>query len=112
MSQKVRLVTLALAFTAVACDRAPVPTAAPNTAPSFGKTAGRVKNFRIPTDNSNPWDIVLGPDGAMWFTESNFDVGQIGRVDPSGSITEYVVPNLGAQPSQIVSGPDGALWIA
>ena len=27
------------------------------------------KSFRIPTDNSQPREIVLGSDGNMWFTE-------------------------------------------
>src|SRR5688500_19169260 len=68
------------------------------------------KSFRIPTDNSQPRDIVLGSDGAMWFTESEFNVSQIGRVDARGNITEFAVPTQFSQPSDIVSGPDGALW--
>src|SRR5215216_4048997 len=62
------------------------------------------KSFRIPTDNSDPRHIVLGPDGNMWFTESNFDVSQIGRVDAQGHITEFVVPTQFSQPSHIVAG--------
>jgi virginiamycin B lyase len=46
----------------------------------------------------------------MWFTESNFDVSQIARLDSAGNITEFVVPTRFSQPSEIVSGPDGALW--
>jgi virginiamycin B lyase len=68
------------------------------------------KSFRIPTDNSQPRDITLGADGNMWFTESQINVSQIGRVDPQGNITEFVVPTRFSQPSDIVSGPDGALW--
>ena len=40
------------------------------------------KSFRIPTDNSQPREIALGPDGNMWFTKSEFNVSQIGRIDP------------------------------
>jgi virginiamycin B lyase len=68
------------------------------------------KSFRIPTDNSQPRDIVLGSDGNMWFTESHIDVSKIGRIDANGNITEFVVPTPFSQPSDIVSGPDGALW--
>lgn len=53
---------------------------------------GDFRSFRVPTDNSQPRHITLGSDGNMWFTESEFDVSQIGRVDPSGNITEFVVP--------------------
>ncbi len=68
---------------------------------------GDFKSFRIPTANSLPRHITLGPDGNMWFTESASNV--IGRVDPRGNITEFVVPTS-SQPDDIVSGPDGALW--
>src|SRR4030095_9948897 len=68
------------------------------------------KTFRIPTDNSQPREIVLGSDGAMWFTESEFNVSQIGRIDAAGKITEFVVPTQFSHPSDIVAGPDGALW--
>ena len=46
----------------------------------------------------------------MWFTESEFSVSQIGRVNADGSITEFVVPTRESQPSDIVLGADGALW--
>src|SRR5262245_59133725 len=68
------------------------------------------KSFRIPTANSQPREIVLGSDGNMWFTESELNVSQIGRIDGNGNITEFVVPTRFSQPSDIVSGPDGALW--
>jgi len=68
-----------------------------------------LKQFKTPTVNSQPREIVRGPDGNMWFTESN--VGQIARVNASGKITEFVVPTRGTQPSEIVAGvDDGALW--
>jgi streptogramin lyase len=31
--------------------------------------APTVTEFEIPTANSQPQDIVLGPDGKLWFTE-------------------------------------------
>src|SRR5215213_5900985 len=87
-----RLAAFALATLMLsACDGAPLPPTAADIAPSLGK-AGSFKNFRIPTDNSQPRQIVLGSDGAMWFTESEFNVSQIGRIDLQGNITEFVVP--------------------
>src|SRR4029077_3400299 len=68
------------------------------------------KSFPIPTPNSQPRDITLGADGNMWFTESELDVSQIGRIDAQGIITEFIVPTRFSQPSDIASGPDGALW--
>ena len=44
------------------------------------------KSFRIPTKNSEPEGITLGPDGNMWFAEAA--ANQIGRIDPTGKITD------------------------
>jgi virginiamycin B lyase len=112
MKYKERLIAFAVVLMASACERTAMPTATVEGAgPLFAAgPAGRFKSFRIPTDNSRPHDITLGSDGNMWFTESNIDVSQIGRIDASGNITEFVVPTRFSQPSDIVSGPDGALW--
>src|SRR5215475_5421800 len=68
----------------------------------------RFKSFRIPTNNSEPEGITLGPDGNMWFTEAA--ANQIGRIDPEGNITEFVVPQPLSSPVDIGAGADGALW--
>ncbi|MHB8896265.1 MAG: Vgb family protein [Candidatus Geothermincolia bacterium] len=63
----------------------------------------------VPTAGSNTFDIALGPDGALWFTE--YGGNKIGRCTLAGTITnEYVVPTAASQPSYIVAGPDGNLW--
>src|ERR1043165_1475248 len=67
-----------------------------------------LKSFRIPTANSQPEGITLGPDGNMWFTETS--ANKIGRIDPKGHITEFVVPQAFSAPVDIVAGADGALW--
>lgn len=52
--------------------------------------------------------ITMGPDGALWFTETN--AGKIGRITTSGVITEYAIPTANSFPFGITTGPDGALW--
>jgi virginiamycin B lyase len=64
--------------------------------------------YAVPTLGCYPIAITGGPDGALWFTES--DSGKIGRITLTGSVTEYRVSSVDAQPVGIVSGPDGALW--
>jgi len=64
--------------------------------------------FPIPTSEADPDSITVGPDGALWFTESQ--PGKIGRITTSGSVTEYPLPTVNAFPSNITSGSDGALW--
>ncbi|MFL5896957.1 MAG: hypothetical protein ACJ76D_00595 [Solirubrobacterales bacterium] len=66
---------------------------------------GQVSRFRLPQRESGPRAITLGPDDALWFTES---FGRrIGRITMAGKITEYPVA---APPEGIAAGPDGNLW--
>jgi virginiamycin B lyase len=58
--------------------------------------------------NAQPFRIVAGPDGALWFTEQG--VAAIGRITTAGEIEDFSLQHL--VPSGIVAGPDGALWFA
>jgi virginiamycin B lyase len=67
-----------------------------------------ITEYKIPTPESSPEAIVIGSDGAAWFTET---VGnKIGRISSNGTITEYAVPTENSAPSGITLGPDGAIW--
>ena len=70
--------------------------------------AQAITEFRIPTPFSEPFGIVSGPDGNLWFCERGAD--QIGRLTPAGVFTEFPVPTAGSMPRVITSGPDGNLW--
>ncbi len=59
---------------------------------------------------SEPYDIMAGPDGNLWFTQQNSS--QIGRITPAGQVTEFstgITPHSG--PNAITVGPDGNLWL-
>ena len=49
---------------------------------------GTLKQFKVPTDNSQPRHITLGADGNLWFTESNEASlplhPNVGRITPTG----------------------------
>jgi streptogramin lyase len=64
--------------------------------------------YPVPTINSTPFGITVGPDGALWFTEETGN--KIGRITTSGVITEYSIPTVNSTPYGITAGPDGALW--
>lgn len=100
-----------------------VPGGRSTGAPAVGRItpSGQVDVFPLPTAEQNrmggpgvgslPYDIVTGPDDAMWVTESGAD--KIARVSLDGTITEFDVPSrsvMHAHLGGIVSGPDGALW--
>jgi virginiamycin B lyase len=53
-----------------------------------------------------PNRIVLGPDGALWFSELR--AGKIGRITTDGALTEY--PIAGG-PVGITVGKDGQLYV-
>jgi virginiamycin B lyase len=63
--------------------------------------------FDISTPASSPAGITAGPDGSVWFTEQ---IGNIGRITVTGTITEFPLPNPNSFPLAITAGPDGNLW--
>lgn len=66
-----------------------------------------ITEYPIPTADSEPSGITVGPDGAVWFGE---DVGSIGRITVDGEITEYPLPDAHYARRFPVAGPDGAVW--
>ena len=88
-----RVLLLAAALAAGAALPAAAQTVTPHT---------------IPTANSAPGGIAAGPDGALWFTETNGN--KIGRITTAGAFSEFALPTANAGPGRITAGPDGALW--
>jgi hypothetical protein len=72
--------------------------------------AASFNEYAVPTSNSGPLGITMGPDNALWFVELYGN--KIGRIDSTTHvISEYVIPtaNSGAGIC-ITTGPDAALW--
>jgi virginiamycin B lyase len=70
---------------------------------------GTITEFTLPAPDSYPNSIAAGPDGNLWFVESN---GGVGRITPTGTITE--LPCYGTSVGTLVAiaaGPDGNLWV-
>ena len=68
---------------------------------------GKIKIYTDTFGDPVPQGIAVGPDGALWFTDSGNDV--IGRMTTRGDFTMQVSP--GDEVSDgITAGPDGALW--
>jgi virginiamycin B lyase len=73
------------------------------------------QEFDVPATDRVPTDIVLAPDGNVWFTE---ELGnRIGRItttaqpgSPVGTVTEFVIPTPNSGPTGITVGPDNRLW--
>jgi virginiamycin B lyase len=67
---------------------------------------GLVTRFRV---DGAPGQIVAGPDGALWFADSDGDQSALGRISPEGALT--YVPLPGFVPSSLAVGWDGSFWV-
>jgi streptogramin lyase len=90
-----------------------LPAEAPNVAARTTKgslqfktyTAGVTPGFH---KNSFAYDLALGPDGSMWFTDG---LPAIGKITATGQVTEYTKGLFAnAKPYSIIAGPDGNMW--
>lgn len=70
----------------------------------------KLKQYRVPTADSNPRDITNGSDGNRWFTESSeFSPARIGRITPAGEITEFAPTEADGCNSCILTDIQGGL---
>ena len=74
------------------------------------RPSGQITEYPIPTSDAFAADITVGPDGAIWFTESSGN--KIGRVTTSGQLTEFPLATPDSLPGPIVAGRDGAIYFA
>ena len=93
----------------------PAPTATSGS-PSIGGNrigritpAGAITEFTRPHGPERPVGITAGPDGNLWFTESD---GQPDRPDHArrASSPSFQPAPAGSGPAGITAGPDGNLW--
>jgi glucose/arabinose dehydrogenase len=80
----------ALVYTAVLVANT-TPEAAAQSSFTVGSTTVNV--LELATDLDVPWDMVLGPDGWVWFTEA---LGRVSRMDPDNGTVEliYTIPDV------------------
>ncbi|GMT98504.1 virginiamycin B lyase [Corallococcus caeni] len=94
MRQPGRLLALALALASL-------------TALAGGTSYGSLSTYGLPSPTSQPLDIVVAPDGNVWFTESSDSWRKVARRDTQGKLTEFPVPEA---PSHITVGSDNNIW--
>lgn len=70
----------------------------------------KFQDFAIPTPDSGPRAITVGPEGALWFTEAAAASNKIARITVEGDVTEFPIPTAASNPLDIALGPDGNLW--
>jgi len=74
---------------------------------TFPSDYGSFRSSRIAV---SPNSAILGPDGNIWFTDT--DNSQIGRIYPDGSYMTFTsgLTRWDSGPQFITVGPDGNLW--
>jgi len=77
------------------------------------KSSAFVKEYKIPTQCTQPLAIVADPDGNIWFTQTN--AGRVAKFDPINEVfTEYKNPKWQNGTRSMMWGidysPDGSLW--
>jgi streptogramin lyase len=84
---------------------------------AVGAPVGGLKQFKVPTANSQPRAITNGSDGNRWFTEGTEFTSapaKIARITPAGVITEFApdVPDgcNGCIITDIAQGPGDILY--
>jgi virginiamycin B lyase len=104
-----RLIALGIAIVAALAVALGATLSAAQAAP-----VGTLKQFRVPTADSEPLSITNGSDGNRWFVEGNLDSvlesPAVGQITPAGDITEFPVNCSFCSLSDIVQGPEGILY--
>jgi virginiamycin B lyase len=80
-----------------------------------GAPVGSLKQYKVPTANSQPRAIVNGSDGNRWFTEGTDFTNApaaIARITPGGAVTEFRPPCAGCIVTDIVQGPGSVLFFS
>lgn len=84
-------------------------------APALAAPVGGLKQYKVPTADSQPRAITNGADGNRWFTlgtEFTNAPPAIARITPAGAVTEFRPPCETCIVTDLVQGPDGVLYFS
>ena len=88
-------------------------------AASIGKVSasGQRTAFALPAAEGEALrDLAPTPSGQVWFTLSppagTAGAGQIGRVNPDGTLSRFTPARPSDRPGDAAVGPDGSVWVA
>ncbi len=74
------------------------------------RAVGGIVQFGGLTGSSAPFDVAVGQNGQIFFTEKS--AGKIGRMTLTGAVSEFSIPTAASAPTGIVAGPDGSVWFS
>lgn len=80
----------------------------PRPVENLGSTV-ELEQFVTPNHAARPQDVVMGRDGAVWFSEA--DANAIGRLDPrDGTFRDFSLPEGDSRPQALAVDRDGNVW--
>ena len=96
----------------------PATTSSTVLAPTATTTTGKPKagdpcasptvtDFPLSAPGGKPAELVVAPDGVVWFTDNG--AAAVGRLAPDGTVRMFPV-SAGRQPASIGIGPGGEVW--
>src|SRR4029077_4299755 len=104
-----------------ACDALARPPTVASSSLSPTATIDHVRLFPLSPGVPGPNRLVVGPDGNLWMTASDWATGRaamvgatvhdaIVRMTLTGHFTVFPLPWPGSAPYGLATGPDGNLW--
>ena len=82
--------------------------------PASAAPVGALKQFKVPTADSEPRAIANGSDGNRWFTEGTEFTNappRLARITPSGDITEFDANCQECILTDVAQGPEDVLYL-
>jgi len=68
-----------------------------------------IREWSVPTSNSNPHDPAVAPDGSLWWTGQSSN--RLGRLDPAtGIMREYPLKSPNTGPHGLAFDREGNVW--
>jgi streptogramin lyase len=106
-----KVVGSAIWFTENSCDVSPTqPKGGLGMISTSGGTATEFTNVPNLPNCSYPYDLAVGPDGQVWFTESGSTAGIAEMTTDGATVTQKAATAPASQPNQMAKGPDGTIW--
>ena len=84
------------------------------TTAALAAPIGTLKQFKVPTANSQPRSITNGSDGNRWFTEGTDFTNapaKLGRITPAGVVTEFPADCNFCILTGVAQGPGSILYL-
>jgi streptogramin lyase len=83
----------------------------PGKLAKLDQTTGKITEYAVPRQNSNPYDVAQDPEGNIWSADVGGTASSLWKFNPRGAtFTLYPKPQKTADTPKIQITRDGAIW--